>query len=348
MPIAFASRLAPVALLATLAACESPLWPSGPPSASGAAYSAPIPGRREAEALHLYVATVATSRRLAIERFPLDNGIPSTDPDLVYQGYSGFIAVAGDGTLYSTLGEEPNVVDAFPPGSNVPDRRIDVSPPCGPSSFTVISAIAADASGYLFVLIYSYPGLAPLRAPRRMKPDLRAPCNGVAIYAPNASGKARPFQAIHFFAADSNGLAVDAHDNLYVSQNYPSAVKEYSNAVVDPKRTRTFTGKYLGTTRAVATDSVGNLFVANAAQSYTLGWITRYGPRAKGRGAPSSTIYLQGSGPHLLDSIAVRGRYLYADENVKAVNVYYAHKNGEQSPIDSLPFSKVDSVAVGP
>jgi hypothetical protein len=344
------SRNMPLALLVALTACQSPLS-TGVPSASFPADSASTPGSGTAAA-HLYVAIFTASRRLEIERFRLHKGIPARDPDLVYQGYGGLLALSGDGTLYSTVGQSPNVVDAFSPDNVTPVREIDVTPRCGPSSFTVISAIAADPSGYLFVLIYSYPGLARSRALRDApSPDSRTPCNGVAIYGPNASGKAQPVQAIHFStAAQLNGLAVDASDNLYVSGNYPSEVEEFSNAVVDPTRTRTFSGKYIGDIRSVATDSAADLFIANAEQSYSSGWINRYAPNAKGRGAPANTIYLQGSGQHLhlLYSIAVQGRYLYADDTTQSVDLYYARKNGEQTPIDSLTASKVDSVAVGP
>lgn len=345
---AIVSRIVPLALLVGLTACQSPLSTAGVPGAPFPAYSAS--GSGAADAAHLYVALVTASRQLAIERFRLDKGIPAADPDRVYQGYSGLIAVSGDGTLYSTLGQSPVVIYAFSPRNVKPVREIDVIPGCVSSGFTVINAIAADPSGYLFVLIYSYDGLAPSRALRNApSPDSRTPCNGVAIYGPNASGKAQPVRAIRFStAAELNGLAVDATDNLYVSGNYPSEVKEFSNAVVDPTRTRTFRGKYIGDIRSVATDSAADLFIANAAQSYSSGWINRYPPSAKGRGAPANTVNLQGSGPHVLYSIAVKGRYVYADDTGQSVDLYYARKNGEQSPIDSLSGPKVDSVAVGP
>ena len=350
MRTAVASRIVPLGLLVALAACQAGIPRVGAPIASSSARGTLSRTAGSVRAGHLYVATVTASRQLTIGRYRLHNGIPASSPDRVYQGYSGLIAVSGNGTLYSTIALSPIVVDVFPSGSDKPVRKISIEPAChfSSSGFNVVNAIAADASGYLFVLIYSYPGAA-LRVSRGggPSPDTRTPCNGIAIYAPNARGRARPVQAIRLSnTAELDGLAVDASDNLYVSGG--SAVNEYSNAVVDPKQTRTFSGKYLGDVRSVATDPAGDVFIANAEQSYSSGWIDRYSPSASGGGPPTSTIYLQGSGPHLLYSMAVQRRYLYADDTAKSVEVYRARKNGPQSPIYSLPEPKVDSVAVGP
>ena len=351
MRTAIASRIVPLSFLVGLAACQSGIPRVGAPNVSPDAAGAPSPAAAAGNPAHLYVATVTASRRLAIERYRLHNGIPGTAPDRIYQEYSGLIAVSGSGTLYSTLAQSPIVVDVFPSGSDKPVRKISVEPAChfSSSGFNVVNAIAADASGYLFMLIYSYPGDPASQVSRGAGPlpDTRTPCNGIAIYAPNARGRARPVQTIRLSnTAELNGLAVDATDNLYVSGG--SAVNEYSNAVVDPKLTRTFSGKYLGDVRSVATDPAGDVFIANAEQSYSSGWIDRYSPSASGAGPPTSTIYLQGSGPHLFYSIAVQRRYLYADDTAKSVEVYHARKNGPQSPFYTLPEPKVDSVAVGP
>src|SRR5579863_6742705 len=147
-----ASRLVSSALLVTLTACQSGISSDFPrvPASAGASVDA---ARNGASGGHLYVAVVSSSRKLSIERYRLHKGIPGTSPALVYQGYSGLIAVAGDGTLYSTLGQSPIVVDVFPPGSDKPARKISVRPGChfSSSGFNVVNAVAADPSGYLFV-----------------------------------------------------------------------------------------------------------------------------------------------------------------------------------------------------
>ena len=338
------SPVAALTLLMALASCQSAATTAGVPGMLPASSVLRRAGS-DASAGHLYVAIVTATRRTAIDRFALRNGIPQAKPDRVFQGSSGYIAVSGHGTLYATLGQAPIAVDVFSPDRIRPVRHIRIEPRCGPSSFTVINAIATDKNGYLFVVIYSYPGASP---------ENRTPCNGIAVYAPNAKGRAQPVQTIRLAnAAGTNGLAVDANDNLYVSENYPSEVDEYSNAIVNPTRTRTFSGQYLGGIRSVATDAAGDLFIGNAENSYSSAWINRYLPSASGSGPPANTIDLAGSGPHLLYSIAVRHRYLYADDsqqfaNPQNVDLYYARKNGVQSPFYSLQEPKIDSIAVGP
>lgn len=297
---------------------------------------------------YLYLAgSTSRSRGPFIDRFRLVKGVPVNHPDRVYQGYGGLIAVSGNGTLYVTGPLQD--ISVFPPHADKPGRQINVAPHCGPSSFTVFNAIAADRNGYLFVLIYSYDGLKRSGTMRLRDPATRTPCNGVAIYAPNANGWAAPVQSIAFSQGFGfNGLAVDDNDNLYVSENYPTEVLEYSNAITNPTLTRTFASKYLGTVRSVATDASGDIYIANAQQSFSSGWIDRYAPSASGSGPPTSAVYLTGSGPHLLDSIAVRGHYLYADDTGQSVELYHARKNGKQKPLDSIPASNVSSVAVGP
>ena|GEM_PF-3327349 len=343
-----ALRVIPLLLLP--AACQSGLSTPGVPSVPSVA-GAVLQRTPGTGAAHLYVATVTGSRRLTIERHRLHKGIPAKNPDLVYHGYSGLIAVSPNGWLFSTLAQNPISITAFPPGSHRPLRKIRVEPFCrfSSSGFNVINAIAADANGYLFVLIYSYPGaLAWHERKVAAQPDTRTPCNGVAVYAPNAKGKARPVQAIKLSnTAGLDALAVDANDNLYVGGD--SVVNEYANSITNPTLTRTFSGKYLGTVRALATDSAGDVFIANAQQSYSSAWIDRYSPSASGGGPPTSTIDLQGSGPHWLWSMAEQGRYLYIDDSGTSVDVYHAFKNGRQGPIDSLSVSeKVDTIAAGP
>jgi hypothetical protein len=349
MLAAFAYRSQVIGLVFALGGCQSGIPNIG---TSGVQQGgAPISPASHAGAVpHLYVATVS-NQVLAIERHRLRKGIPAKAPDHVYTG-SGLLALAGNGTLYSTLALSPIVVDVFSPGSEKPVRRIDVDPGChfSSSGFNVVKGIAADASGYLFVLIYSYPGAAPSRASRGAdsSPEARTPCNGVAVYAPNAKGKAHPVQAIRLSnSAGLDGLAVDGNDNLYVAGG--SSVNEYANAIVDPTLTRTFSGKYLGTVRAIATDAAGDVFIANAQQSYSSAWIDRYSSMASGGGPPTSMFDLEGSGPHWLWSIAVHRRYLYVDDTGTSVDVYDALKNGAQSPVDSLVESKkIDTIAADP
>jgi hypothetical protein len=86
---------------------------------------------------HLYLPVGAS-----IERFPLQDGIPSTQPDLTIPHAGGAIAFDG------------YVVDAFPPGQTVPARKI-VFPHNGMCTLSSppIQGLAVDGAGNLFVLV---------------------------------------------------------------------------------------------------------------------------------------------------------------------------------------------------
>ena len=149
------------------------------------------------------------------------NGVPEPNPDLVYNGYGGSLAVAGDGTLYSNFHQYRTGVFAFPPNSNQPDREITIPEHnvCFRRSggSAQISALAADAAGYLFVGIYTTGTFS--RPERHKGRSAKFPklCEDVAVYTPTANGNAVPIQLIHFPRPDlMQSLAVDAADNLFV------------------------------------------------------------------------------------------------------------------------------------
>lgn len=303
---------------------------------------------------HLYVSVSTASHYPSVERFRLVDGVPQTKPDLVYEGYGGPLAVAGDGTLYVGNVSYKVAVVAFPPNASTPGREItlpNIFRHCGTGSgsgSTVVSSLAADTSGHLFVGIYTY-----YDAPRRtgaIKPSKSKfpwPCEGVAVYAPTASGRARPIQTIRYTQASYLlSLAVDSADDLFVDDT-TTEVDEFSNAVYDPQKTRVFRGGYVGYAHAIATDARDNLFIASTGASYKLGRIERYAADASGYGKPTGTITLS-SGVHLLEAIAASKRLLYVDDVGSSVDLYHAHQNGNQSPFYSLPATNIVSVATGP
>jgi sugar lactone lactonase YvrE len=337
-------RIAFLGMLVTLSACQSGALTTAqavPPQVT--AWRATSEG---GHGRHLYVSVSTSTHYPSIERYRLVNGVPETKPDRVYGGYGGFLALSDDGTLYvsgSDLSGD-NLIFAFSPRNAKPVRTIRVPNPrrCGASSGEQwsVSALASDSQGYVFAAIYSYAG----GAPRRM---LHVPCEGVAIFAPDANGKANPVQTISLGHAVVTGLAVDGSDNLYLS-SYPFKVIEYANAVTAPKRTRVFKTHLPARFTSLATDGAGNLFISNTEYGYKTGWIDRYAPTAKPKGPPTSEIQLEGSNLHMLFSIAVAGRDLYASDTSQSVDLYQARKNGPQSPFYSFAASNVTSVAVGP
>jgi sugar lactone lactonase YvrE len=350
-------RLARIGLLVALAGCQSGALSPGIPSASsgGTAWLHVTDG---AGAGHLYVSLFTTSNRPAVDRFRLVNGIPQSEPDRVYSGYGGAsIAASSDGTLYvNDTYSSDGLVYAFNGGSTKPDRTIQIAYPrhCGVSSGgqTVFPGIATDSQGNLFVAVYTYDGgAAHAHATLSPRTSTRVPCNGVAIFAPNANGSANPIQSIGFGrGAFIDAIAVDAADNLYVG-NYPHNILQYANAVNSPKRTRVFHTRSPAHVSSLAIDAAGDIFISNTNFGYQTAWIDRYRAGAKANGPPTSEIQLAGATHlHMLYSIAVRGRDLYAADGEPGVDLYHARKNGPQTPFHSsaLDAAHVTALAVGP
>jgi hypothetical protein len=347
-------RFARLGLVFALAACQSGTLSSGAPGGlpGGSGW---LTGSSQTDD-HLYVSISPqhNPNYVSVKRFPFVNGVPQSKPDRVYPGHGQLIAVSSDGTLYASdpASSAPMTVYAFDGGATKPDRKIRLPFPrnCGAfsSQVTQINALAADPRGNLFVGILTYDQGARRRphatAPPRLSP--RVPCNGVAIFAPDATGRVNPIQAIDLGPqAWVNSLAVDAADNLYVG-NYPTAILQYANAVENPTQTRSFQTRSPGWVSSLATDAVGDIFVSNA--NYQTAVIDCYARNVPSQGPPTNEIVLAGSGFHALLSIAVRGPDLYADDKIDSVDLYHADANGPQTPFYSLAFPYVRSVAVGP
>lgn len=348
-------RVALLGLLIMLSACQSGAL------TTAQAVPAQVPAWRATgdggHGRHLYVSVSTSTHYPSIERYRLVNGVPEMKPDRVYAGYGGLLALSNNGTLYVTGSDRSgdNLIFAFAPHSAKPQRTINVPSPgrCGISSGEVwsVSALASDAQGYLFAAMYTYAEDASRRSqPSHLgvSPEASVPCDGVAIFAPDANGKVNPVQTISLgLGSIVAGLAVDANDNLYVG-SYPFKVFEYANAVTQPKRSRVFHTHLPARFTSLATDGAGNLFISNTEYGYKTGWIDRYAPTSKSKGPPVSQIQLAGPNLHMLFSIAVLGRDLYAADTDVSVDLYHARKNGAQSPFYSLAASNVTSVAAGP
>ena len=211
---------------------------------------------------------------------------------------------------------------------------------CGVSSGgqSVFPAIATDPQGNLFVAVYTYDGGAATRAHAKVSPgsSTRVPCNGVAIFAPDANGSVNPIQSIGFGrGAFIDAIAVDAADNLYVG-NYPHNIVQYANAVNSPKRRRVFHTRSPAHVSSLAIDAAGEIFISNTNFGYQTAWIDRYAADAKAKGPPTSEIQLAGvSHLHMLYSIAVRGRDLYA---VDGCPERRSLSRTQERSADSFPF----------
>lgn len=348
-------RLARVGLLFALAGCQSgPLSTGVPAALSGRPVSLNGPAAGRAHHLYVSVSPKSNPNYVSVDRFPLVNGIPQSKPDRVYPGHGQLIAISSDGTLYAAdpAASSSLTVYAFDRGASKPDRTIRVAFPRGcvstSSLLTQISALATDSQGNLFVGIFTYNQgfVRGLHTTPSAQPLVSIPCNGVAIFAPDAKGQPKPIQSIDLgYLGEVNSLAVDSADNLYVG-NYPTDILQYANAVVHPKQTRLFHTRSPGWVSSLATDVAGDIFISNT--NYQTAVIDRYTPEVPSQGPPTNEIQLAGSGFHTLLSIAVRGRVLYANDKIDSVDLYHARKNGPQTPFHSQAFAYVSSVAVGP
>ncbi len=304
---------------------------------------------------HLYVSAFISGQSV-VERIPLVSGLPVGKPDVVYSGYGEHIAVAGNGTLYTTPDTNTPVrVYAFAPGSSKPTRTIiipNIARRCREIGATRVDSIATDAGGNLFAAIDNYfSGAARARQGFQVaRSGVRAPCQGVAVYSPVAVGAAAPIQAISIQSQTMPGMTVDASDDLYVADSGRQDVEEFSNAVTDPTFVRTLESAYTFEVQSLANDASGNLFV------YLTPWcrtcqgaaINVFSPSAVGNGAPESAILFGGMGHNSLSSIAVEAPYLYAANTLGSVDVYPALANGTQIPLFSVKIPNVSAVAVGP
>lgn len=297
---------------------------------------------------YLYVAAHTPNHVPYIKRFPLHDGIPSTSPDLTYENYGGFVAVAGDGTVYAAdSGSYSGGVFAFSPGQTLPSREIDLPnlDHCfrsGSGGFDLAS-MATDSHGDLYLGMYAYfdakiHGAAPGIDKRH--------CEGVWVYSPHAHGHARPVQVIPFtMTTFVDGLAVDSQENLYVMLN-ENSVEEYSSATTNPQLVRTFPRAPNRNVQSITTDAADNLYIGRDDENSKNGRIDRYTPTGDPR-KPASTIELD-SQVHLLGSIAALSRHVFVDDNFQNVDVYHAFKRGPQQPVSTLSIQNVDSIAVGP
>ena len=293
---------------------------------------------------HLYLQVGA-----AIERFPLQDGIPSTQPDLTIPNYGGAIAVAPDGTLYAmhlnpTGGFHAYTVYAFAPGQTRPNRKI-VFPKNGMCTLSgpPVQGLAVDAKGNLFVLVvYAESGARPYYG--AVHRDVFPICLGVAVLPPNASGRAKPLQTIALNDFYFGGMAVSNRDDLYVNLADNDQTLEIADAVQRPHHTRTFPAN---DNPAAAADLRGNVYLLNYGSPGAM--INVFAPSWTS-GPPTRSISLSVPFNETI-GLALRGRlaYLATYGGGGAVGVFDATGNGPENPLAVVNYSGVKGpIAIGP
>lgn len=305
-----------------------------------AAASAIVPLTAQAAVTgHLYVAT--GGQPYEIDRFPLNDGLPAAQPDLRIPGWYIALTVGPDGTLYGF--KVNNDVDAFAPGQTKPERTI-IFPNLG--SFLTIGGLAVDRNGYLFVAYSTYFSGARARFPARHD-AVNYPALGAVAYAPGASGHAQPVSAVGLNGQYVNGVAVDRHDKLFISNDYANQVPQFNHAVRDPDPVGYLTVS-MSYPESLRVDREGSLYELDGAY-LTKNGVLVYAPGSGKSTPPASAIIFAKQFQYVRD-IAVWGKYLYASDfgYTSTIDVYVAGANGPQSPILSQPERQVNVIAAGP
>jgi hypothetical protein len=289
---------------------------------------------------HLYVAT--GGQPYEIDRFPLNDGLPSAQPDLRIPGWYIALTVGSDGTLYGFKAN--NNVDAFAPGQTKPERTINF-PNLG--SFLTIGGLAVDKRGYLFVAYSTYFSGAHTRLATRVHDGFSYPALGAVAYAPGASGHAQPVSAVGLNGQYVNGVAIDGHDRLFISNDYADQVPQFTHAVRDPDPAG-YLAVSMSYPESLRVDREGNLYELDGAY-LTKNGVLVYAPGSGGNTPPASSIIFAKQFQYVRD-IAVWGKYLYASDfgYTSTIDVYVAGANGPQNPVLSQPERQVNAIAAGP
>ncbi|MGA1983958.1 MAG: hypothetical protein ABSG84_16010 [Acidobacteriaceae bacterium] len=246
---------------------------------------------------------------------------------------TAFFAPQAATTLWLII-DIPNEIYAYPiggTGATTPSNIITL-----PASLSA-EHIAIDDTGNLYVVTNA---------------DIRE-------YAANATGTATPIRVIPEDSATVPiaGLAVDASGNIYVSvQNQGILIfSSTANGNATPSRTilgDSQPGGGLSTIQnpsALATDSAGNLYVANI--SGVQNSVLVFGPTANGNVAPIRTLIAD---PGWMAVDPAGNIYLYpyvvsgSDQGLQ-IAVFAAGATGIATPVRTVaPFSGVYGLAVDP
>lgn len=310
--------------------------------------------------LHLYLVTGLPNGSSEVVRYPLVNAIPAQSPDLVYSGVGLPIAVARDGTFYaseplvSSFGQQ--VIDAFPPGSPTPARRITLP---ATNDGTSATALTVDASGYLYAGYASFISGIRIPAP----PNASAsglPTHGIAVYAPNANGNAPPLLAFRFAGLQGGpqALAFDAQEHLHAA-NYFFHRGQGQGVILniaDPRSaprlvSRIDLGSGLIPRGMECSDDAQNIYVqVSGTGSSPPVTVLTFPRQAFGPAKPSRTLQVANNAG---DDLAIAGPYLYTSlfrSPSSELLGYVKHASGSPPPKFVRTYQNMfpEGLAIGP
>ncbi len=190
----------------------------------------------------------------------------------------GFLAVDGTGDIYTTAteGTTGTSILEFPVTSSnnaQPTRSIPFNATTG---LTAMSGLAVDAPGDIYASNTT---------------------GGVSIFSPTATGSVAPASTVTLTsAAGPQASAVDPSGNLYLATATPlnniaiAPIEVFAPGTTAPSRTLSgaLTTLNIGTPQGLATDSAGNLYVANVVSGVSS--ILVFEPTATGNTPPLRDI----------------------------------------------------------
>jgi hypothetical protein len=280
---------------------------------------------------HLYVAAAAYtgSGGVGLERFPIVDGKPAQSPDLVYPDNTGPIAVAPDGSLYAGIDGGTQTIDRFASGSIKPETRLLAKPCPRKYLYAGLSALTVDRKGDLYVAIDE--GESGVRD----REAHRCPSQFVAVYAPGATGRAKPISTLPVDLDASEpvfSLAIDDSGDLAVD-TISNGIRVYADPTTKPRLVRLFSSRALPLPQGIAFDPAQPLvYVANDTPPSIVVL------PANAQGPTRARRVIQDAGAHAYcGQIAIFGQVVFVADNTGGT-VYEFSKDarGSTKPLASL------------
>jgi len=307
---------------------------------------------------HLYVSAAGYPFETApVMRYPLVNGVPASQPDLVYPStLLASFSVDRQGRLYGIdqagSPSAPFNVLVFAPNSNKQERTIV---PYQPYNTGYVGITGRD--GYAYVSFFWSSSLNTPRPADAGSPSSFCAATGFVVYGPRAQGSApwKSCTAATYILSENNWISLDASGNLYVpaASHLGSGVDVYANLATQPTLVRSMTGKSFRNTHSVADDGSGYIYAPGTvkpAKELSYSYVATYLDSGNGSVAPVRTVRY--AKPQLWYGNAVADdRYLYIGGN-QQVLVYDKTAQGARMPLATLavsaPVGMGPTVAIGP
>jgi hypothetical protein len=280
---------------------------------------------------HLYVVVGQSE----IKRFPLIDGIPAQRSDLTIPNGGPVLTIQPDGTVVAQIFNLPKI-GFYAPGHTKPDRTLNILPPKHGCPVFLMSA-AVDASANVYI--------------SRQVPY---PCNadGIAVYAPKASGNDKPIAVVK---APARYIAVDpVNGELFDSVglfNQPTTMYAFSNLSSHFRPLNHFVGfAQFSQGITIAIDTTPHILWAYTAPTqWAANSLAGYDPASNGFTIPLTGLFASNSDIALSGAVVYWNGFLYstfASSAGQGVNGFQIGTNNVATL--KLPACCSDHIAAGP